>query len=225
MDRYKRNIGTVTAEEQELLKSKSVCVVGCGGIGGGVIESLTRMGIGHLTVMDGDVFDETNLNRQVLSNENVIGHPKALEAAKQMGEINSEIEIVPVYCMLDEGNAFDIVKGHDVVIDALDNVETRSILSDACDKAGIPLVHGAIGGWNGQVGIVMPGCKMIDQLYGDGLPDTDAPTNPPFTPAVIAAMEASETVKLLLGKKEALKNRLLMIDLLNNEYDTIDFDL
>lgn len=227
MGRYDRNIGTITIEEQALLKEKSVCVIGCGGLGGGVIETLVRIGVGHVTAVDGDVFDESNLNRQVLSNENNMGMPKAMEAAAQMQQINSDVKITPVQELLTEDNADGIIKEHDAVVDALDNVHTRLILEQACERAGIPLIHGAIGGWSGQVGVVMPGSRIMEQLYDDSIKSEssgDRPTNPPFTPAVIAAMEAAETVKVLLGRDEFLRNRLLMIDLLDHEYEIIDFD-
>lgn len=225
MGRYDRNIGTITIEEQALLKEKSVCVVGCGGLGGGVIENLVRMGVGSITVVDGDVFDETNLNRQVLSNEYNIGKSKALEAARQMDEINSEINGKAIYGNLDADNVDEIIEECDAVVDALDNVETRLIVEAACERANIPLIHGAINGWNGQVGVVMPGSGMIHQLYGNTEADeSEKPTNPPFTPAVVAAMQAAETIKVLLNKEETLKNKLLMIDLLNHEYEIIDFE-
>ena len=238
MGRYDRNIGTITIEEQALLAQKSVCIVGCGGLGGGVIESLTRIGVGELTLVDGDVFDESNLNRQVLSHEENLGKSKALEAAEQMSKINSEICFIAIEDLLNEGNVKDIIDGCDVVVDALDNIEGRIVLEAACEALNIPLVHGAINGWNGQVGVVMPGSGILTQLYGgnsapqsdSGLQDSDSevqsdsPTNPSFTPAVISAMQAAETIKILLGRSEALRNRLLVIDLLDHEYEIIDFE-
>ena len=222
MGRYDRNIGTITIEEQELLKSKAVCVVGCGGLGGGIIENLTRMGVGELTVVDGDSFDVSNLNRQVLSNEGNLGRSKALEAAEQMSKINSEITLIAIEELLTAENAGDIIDGCDAVVDALDNVESRLALEDACEKAGIPLIHGAISGWNGQVGVVMPGSGILHQIYESDMED-GSPTNPSFTPAVISAIQASETIKVLLGREEILRNKLLMIDLMYHEYEVIDF--
>lgn len=222
MGRYDRSIGTITIEEQALLASKSVCVVGCGGLGGGVIENLTRMGVGELTVVDGDVFDESNLNRQVLSNEGNLGRSKALEAAEQMTHINSEITIIAIEDLLNEDNAADIINGCDVVVDALDNVTARLTLEDACEKEKIPLVHGAISGWNGQVGVVMPGSRILHEIYQDDLQYGTA-TNPSFTPAVIAGLQAAETIKVLLEREGILRNKLLVMDLLDHEYEIIDF--
>lgn len=223
MGRYDRNIGTITIEDQAVLACKSVCVVGCGGLGGGVIENLTRMGVGELTLVDGDVFDESNLNRQVLSNEDNLGKSKALEAAEQMSRINSEITFVAIEDLLNEENATAIIDGSDLVVDALDNVEARFALEKACSELNIPLVHGAISGWNGQVGVVMPGSGILSEIYMDPEPTDDAPTNPSFTPAVVSAIQASETIKMLLNREEALRNKILMIDLLDHEYEIIDF--
>lgn len=223
MGRYDRNIGTITIEDQAVLACKSVCVVGCGGLGGGVIENLTRMGVGELTLVDGDVFDESNLNRQVLSNEDNLGKSKALEAAEQMSRINSEITFVAIEDLLNEENAAAIIDGSDLVVDALDNVEARFALEKACSELNIPLVHGAISGWNGQVGVVMPGSGILSEIYMDPEPTDDAPTNPSFTPAVVSAIQASETIKMLLNREEALRNKILMIDLLDHEYEIIDF--
>ncbi|MDD6310782.1 MAG: HesA/MoeB/ThiF family protein [Firmicutes bacterium] len=222
--RYTRNIGTISEDEQSALATKRVCVVGCGGLGGGVIEGLVRIGVGHLTVVDGDVFDETNLNRQVLSNEDNLGHPKAVEARLQMKTINSNVQIDSVQGLLTEENAAAIIAGHDLVVDALDNMEARLVLEDKCEEAGIPLVHGAIGGWQGQVTVVMPGDCILHQIYEDAEVDKSVkPTNPPFTPAVVSAIEVSEAVKVLLGREEALRGKVLTLDLLNHEYDVIEF--
>lgn len=223
--RYERNVGTVSRQEQELLRKKSICIVGCGGLGGGVIEGLTRLGVGKLTIVDGDVFDDSNLNRQVLSNEENIGKEKAAEGARQMKQINSEVQIRPLHMMLDAQNSRDIIRGHDVVVDALDNVQSRLVLEDACEKEGIPLVHGAIAGWNGQVAVVRPKDRLLHAIYQGGAnKGAEVETgNPSFTPAVVSAMQVAETLKLLLGRDGVLENKLLLIDLLHHEYEMIEF--
>lgn len=225
-NRYDRNRGTVSLEEQEVLGTKSVLVAGCGGLGGTVIENLTRIGVGNITAVDGDVFDESNLNRQVLSNEEDIGKPKAQEAAEQMKIINSEVKVEPVIEFIDKDNAGKLVAGHDVVVDALDNISSRKILEAACEAENCPLVHGAIAGWNGQVAVVMPGSRIFETIYsGEDDKGSERETgNPSFTPAVIASMEAAEVIKILLNRDGVLKNKLLMVDLLNHQYETIDFE-
>ena len=115
--RYTRNIGTISEEEQQLLAAKSVCVVGFGGLGGCIIEVLVRIGVGRLTAIDGDVFDETNLNRQVLSNQDNLGHAKAVEAKLQMRAINDSVQVDSIQALLDSDNAADFIRGHDAVVD------------------------------------------------------------------------------------------------------------
>lgn len=229
--RYSRNTGVISPEEQQNLSQKSVCVIGCGGLGGGVIENLVRTGVGKLTVVDSDVFDVTNLNRQVLANETNIGKSKVLEAAEQMKFINSDVEITPIQVKLTEENCRQIIAGHDLVIDAVDNINTRRILEEACEMGRTILIHGAIGGWGGQVGVVRPGDKLMEKIYqtvdgGDFNDDAVADTsvgNLSFTAAVVSAIQAAEGIKVLLGKEDALYNKLLVIDLLDHEYEIIEF--
>lgn len=223
--RYERNRMTITPEENRLLHEKKVCVAGCGGLGGGVIEGLVRLGVGHVRAIDGDVFDETNLNRQVLSNESDLGMSKAEEAERQMKLINSEVRVEPMAVFLDESNASELIRGFDVVVDALDNISSRKILEKACEDEDLPLVHGAIAGWNGQVSVVMPGDRTIAAVYeGEDEKGEEVLTgNPYFTPAVISAVEVAETVKLLLDREGSLRSRMLTVDLLNHDYEVIDF--
>lgn len=225
--RYERNVGAISREENELLRGKKVCVAGCGGLGGGVIEGLARVGVGYIRAVDGDVFDETNLNRQLLSSEKNLGKSKAEEAVRRIGEINSQVDAEAVGCFIDDSNAADILHGVDAVVDALDDAGARLIVEAACEKLGIPLIHGAIGGWNGQVAVVMPGDRMMDILYSSDLMEKnrseEAAGNPYFTPAVISAIQVAETVKVLTGRDSVLRNSLLMIDLLDHQYEIVAF--
>lgn len=225
--RYERNVGAISREENELLRGKKVCVAGCGGLGGGVIEGLARVGVGYIRAVDGDVFDETNLNRQLLSSEKNLGKSKAEEAVRRIGEINSQVDAEAVGCFIDDSNAADILKGVDAVVDALDDAGARLIVEAACEKLGIPMIHGAIGGWNGQVAVVMPGDRMMEALYGSEFTENargeEAAGNPYFTPAVISAIQVAETVKVLTGRDSVLRNGLLMIDLLDHQYEIVAF--
>jgi molybdopterin/thiamine biosynthesis adenylyltransferase len=219
-ERYRRNIGTITEEENELLGLKKVCVVGCGGLGGYVIESLGRIGVGHITAVDFDVFEESNLNRQITSEVPLLGTSKAEAAMRRMKRVNPLITVLPVVEKLTESNADDILGGHDVIVDAVDSLAVRRLLQDAAERLGIPLVHGAIGGWYGQVCVILPGDRTLDRLYN---PDTKKGVEavmgtPGFTPAVIGSIEACETVKLLIGRGRPLRNRVLNVDLLYDEF-------
>ena len=221
--RYSRNIGTISKEEQAILSQKSVCIIGCGGLGGGVIENLVRLGAGKLTIVDHDAFDVTNLNRQVLSNEANIGKSKAEEGATQMAVINSEIKIVPINVEINEENCRQIIADHDLVIDDVDNIKTRIILEKACEEEGITLIHGAIAGWNGQVAVIRPGDRVLQNIYqgNEERGDELQTGNPSFTPAVVSGLQAAEAIKVLLGREGVLEKKMLMIDLLEHEYEVI----
>ena len=228
-NRYSRNVCTLSREECFAVKDLSICVIGCGGLGGYIIEMLGRLGIGHITAVDGDVFDETNLNRQLLATESLIGRGKAEIAGERMAEVNSEVELKVVSEFLTEENARRIIAGHDVVMDALDNISSRLILEEACSQEKIPLVHGAIAGWYGQVAVVMPGDYFLKKLYsGSGRGGEQSAENrgsevemgnPSFTPAIVAGIQVSESIKLLLNKGETLVGRMLTIDLERHDFE------
>lgn len=226
MKRYIKNQNMLSQEECALLRKKRICVVGCGGLGGYVIELLARIGVGHLTVIDGDVFDETNLNRQLLCTEGNLGRLKADAAKLRVASINSEVSVTAICEKLSATNALDMIKDHDVVLDALDHIGTRLILEEKCTEAGLPMVHGAIAGWYGQVAVVLPGRPLLKQIYKPpyekGMETSLG--NPSFTPALVAALEVSETIKLLLGKADFSAHRILRIDLLANEFETLILD-
>ena len=221
--RYTRNVTTLTEEENNKLHDFRVCVIGCGGIGGYIIEMLARIGIGSITAVDMDVFDETNLNRQILSTEKVIGNRKTDEVKKRVNEINSNVKISVIDGAFSEENSCDIIKDHDVVVDALDSIPMRLVLQEACKKMNIPMVHGAIGGWYGQVCTVFPGDDTLTKIYKKSSKGAEKKlVNPSFTPANIASIQVSEVIKLLLNKGELYRNRVLLIDLLDNSYNIID---
>ena len=224
MNRYSRNISSISQEENLILNKSKVCVVGCGGLGGYIIEMLGRLGVGSITGVDGDVFDETNLNRQLLSKENTIGKSKAIEAQIRMADVNPHIKVIPIVEYLNESNAVDILKDHQVIVDALDNIPSRLILQEFSSKLNIPLVHGAIAGWYGQVSTIFPNDMTLDKIYRKdesyGLEKELG--NPSFTPALISSIQVSEVVKILINRGYLLRNKLLFINTLNHEYDLID---
>jgi len=223
MGRYDRNMNMLSREENERLRNFKVCVVGCGGLGGYVIEMLGRLGIGYITAVDMDVFEETNLNRQILSNVNVIGKYKAMEAKERMKLVNPDVFINPVVEKFDIENGERILKGHDLAVDALDNIETRFVLQDICEKLNIPLVHGAIGGWFGQVTTIFPGDRTLDVLYKQKVKKGIEKElgNPSFTPALVASIQVSEVLKVLLNRGEVLRKEVLYIDIYSQEYHKI----
>lgn len=223
-DRYTRNMNTLSQEENRSLKAFRVCVIGCGGLGGYVIEMLGRIGIGSITAVDYDKFDETNLNRQILANTTTLGRNKAMVSCERMKKVNPEIILHPVEERFDNNNGNRIILGHDIVVDALDNSDTKRLLGRLCGEQKIPLVHGAIGGWYGQVTTIFPGDETMELLYKDSNnPGIEKQLgNPSFTPALVAAAQVAEVMKVLLKREGVLRNRILYVDLLNMDFDVVE---
>jgi len=217
--RYIRNVPALSDEECALLRTKRIAVIGCGGLGGHIIELMARIGIGTIRAVDGDVFEVSNLNRQLLSEPALLGSSKAEAAARRIARINPEVavEVSPVF--LDADNAADLIRNCDAVLDALDSIAARKILAKACSDAGIPYVFGAISGWVAQAAISLPGDHLIDMLYPEGIEIQDKSVLS-FTPALCASMQAALCVKLLVGKPVE-HGTIYYFDLLNQEFETI----
>ena len=223
--RYERNIEALTAEEVEILHRKKVCVIGCGGLGGYIAEILARIGVLHITIVDYDVFDESNLNRQLFSTQDLLGESKVDSGIARLKAVNPDVVVVGIKEKLEEHNALEILSGHDVIVDALDNISARLILTKTASQLGTVLIHGSIGGWYGQVACVFPNDGLIEKIYKNVKGDRGVEKklgNLPFTASTVASMQAAECVKVLLGR-EVQKNTLVQVDLLNQEFNTIHF--
>ena len=218
-DRYARNIPALTEEECLCLRDKKAAVIGCGGLGGHIIDQLARIGVGQLRVVDGDVFEPSNLNRQLLSSVPVLGISKAGAATEHIARVNPETEVDAVEDFLTEENVHSLITGCDVVLDALDNIPSRKILASACSEAGIPYVYGAISGWVAQAAVSMPGDNLVQKLYPEGTVLRDKSVLS-FTPALCASMQVSLCVKLLTGRPVE-NGKIYYFDLLNQEFETI----
>ena len=218
-DRYARNIPALTEAECLTLRTKRVLVAGCGGLGGHIIDQLARIGVGQLRVVDGDVFEPSNLNRQLLSSVPVLGISKAGAAAEHIARVNPEIIADPAECFLTEDNVKDLIGDCDVVMDALDNIASRKILASACSEAEIPYIYGAISGWVAQAAVSMPGDDLVQKLYPEGTVLRDKSVLS-FTPALCASMQVSLCVKLLTGRPVEA-GAVYYFDLLNQEFETI----
>lgn len=218
-DRYLRNVPALTEEECRLLQHKRVLIVGCGGLGGNLISIFSRIGIGTLRIVDGDVFEATNLNRQLFSEIPVLGQNKARVAADRVARINPGITIDAVETFLTEDNASALLQNCDIAVDALDNIPGRRLLAAACEKAGLPLVYGAISGWVAQAALSLPGDKLIEKLYPEDTVVRDKSVLS-FTPALCASMQAALCVKYLAGRPVET-GKIYYFDLLNQEFETI----
>ena len=197
--RYIRNIPALSEAECAALQGKAVAVIGCGGLGGYLIEYLARIGVGSIRCVDGDVFEESNLNRQLLSTPVLLGTSKVTAAANRIQEINPQVQVQTFPVFLEETNALELITGCDVVLDALDNISGRKVLAKACEAENIPYIYGAIAGCVAQAAICMPGDNLMEKLYSEEAIITDSSVLS-FTPALCASMQAALCVKLLTGK-------------------------
>jgi molybdopterin/thiamine biosynthesis adenylyltransferase len=215
----------LSAGDQLTLFRSCVAVIGCGGLGGYVVEELARLGVGRIVVVDPDVFEEHNLNRQLFSSPANLGTAKVDAAAQRIREINPAVTLIPIQAALTRKNGEGLLDGCHLAVDALDSINTRLELAEVCAIRNIPLVHGAIAGWYGHVTTQFPGDDTLQTIYrngasGKGIEQTLG--NPSFTPAVIASLEVAEVCKLLLGQGVPLRGRQLILDLLSMEIHTID---
>jgi molybdopterin/thiamine biosynthesis adenylyltransferase len=225
--RYQRNQqGISTAQQLELFRSR-VAVVGCGGLGGYVIEELARLGVGEIIAVDPDVFVEHNLNRQLFASPALLGCAKVEAAQRRVERINPAVTLVPIGRALTGTNGRDILDSARVAVDALDSVTARLDLADACEQLAIPLVHGAIGGWYGQAATQFPGERTLQEFYAGRQQGTGVEKqlgNPSFTPAVVASLQVAEVCKIILGTGTLLRNRILALDLLQMEFTEVQLE-
>ncbi|WP_105616162.1 HesA/MoeB/ThiF family protein [Vallitalea okinawensis] len=222
-ERFIRNYPAVSQEDFKNLQEAKICVVGCGGLGGYLIEMLARIGIGHLTLIDGDVFEKNNLNRQLLSLESNLSRSKAVVASERVHLINSDIKVHYLHKILTKDNSIELLQQHHLVIDAVDRISTKLLIQDTCEKIDIPLIHGAINGWCAQVSTIYPGDRTLNILY-EKADDTNVQSmgNPAFSPAFAASVQVSEAIKVITGKGQYLRHQIMHMDLLSNRCTIID---
>ena len=224
--RYQRNRGMISVAEQLQLFRSRIAVIGCGGLGGYVIEELARLGVGEIIAVDPDVFEEHNLNRQLLATPRNLGKAKVEAALVRVNEINPAVTLTPIPTSFCPVNGRKLLTGATVAVDALDSISCRLELAKSCTEMNIPMVHGAIAGWFGQVVTQLPGDTTVQDIYrnwvaGKGIEQQLG--NPSFTPAVVASLQVAEVCKLILGREGLLHRRKLSIDLLEMEIHSIPY--
>lgn len=225
--RYQRNRNMISVAEQQQLFQSRIAVIGCGGLGGYIIEELARLGVGEIIAIDPDIFEEHNLNRQLLATPRTLGKAKVAAAEARVNEINPAVTITAIKEAFCTANSRTLLAGVTVAVDALDSISCRLELTAACSEMQIPMVHGAIGGWYGHVATQLPGDNTVQEIYrhwveGKGI-EKDL-GNPAFTPAVVASLQVAEVCKILLGRGELLRQRKMSIDLLAMEFHEIQFN-
>lgn len=216
------------AGQQKLLDSR-ILLIGAGGLGSPAGLYLAAAGVGTLGVIDDDVVDASNLQRQVLHRTHDLGSPKVESARRTMEALNPDVHVIPHRVRLTEDNVEDIFSDYDLIVDGSDSFETRYIVNDACVKLGIPQVHGSIFRFDGQV-------TTFDPRLGDSpcyrclFPTPPPPELAPncavagvlgVLPGVVGTIQATEAIKMLLGIGESLVGRLLMYDALSMSFRTL----
>lgn len=227
-----RQMSIVTRSEQERFKDAKITVIGCGGIGGKTIEMLARMGIGELVLVDEDAFDLSNLNRQTLASIADLGLDKNAVAKEKVRLINPYVKVTSYNEHVDQSNIDKIIGDSDIVIDALDNVLTRVIVSRKAKEKGIPYIHGAIHGTLGQITVFLPNSeKSYEEMFNlpsvgkelneetiDALKNVTSGVPPVIgpTPNLIGCLEAMEAYKIITGVgKVTVAPKILTFDLLD----------
>ncbi len=212
---------------QERLKGSRALVAGLGGLGSPISMQLASMGVGHLRIVDRDVVEMSNLQRQHLYGADVIGYPKVEAAAMRLGRLNPFIEVEPFPESLSLSNADRLLGGVDVVVDALDSMAARYVLNRACVKHRIPYVHGAVITQVGNVSTIIPGETACLECFKGNVDDGALPScaTVGVTPSIIgvvASIQVSEAVRLLLGRRPNLAGKLLFCDMEDLSFETID---
>lgn len=220
-ERYRRNTRTISLADQAVLLDSRVALVGLGGLGGYVLESLARIGVGRIYAAEGDAFEASNLNRQLLSEERWLGVSKAAPAKERIPRINSAVELETIEAFLDENTVGPFLENVDLVVDCLGGLDFRAPLQHAAAVAGIPMVTAAVAGWCGYVGAVAPGAPgPADLLPRTGGVEDELGTPPP-TVMLAASLQARECVRILLGG--AVEPSILLFDLNDSTFETIRF--
>lgn len=225
-ERYTRNLNTLSGKDLIRLLGATVAVVGLGGLGGILVEILARVGVGTLRLVDGDRFEESNLNRQFLSTLSDIGKSKAEAAGDRVRRINPSVCASVYNAFLDGQNATGILRGADVVVDCLDTLGARFELEAATKALNLPLVSAAIAGETGHITTVYPEETGLAAVYGQREKAGDKGVErtlgaPPHSVTVLSALESAEVIKVLLGKDGVLRNKLLVMDLFDYTFEII----
>jgi len=225
--RYVRNLGTLGLEGQARLLETTVGIAGLGGLGGVVSELLARAGVGRLVLIDPDTISEDNLNRQILATGVNVGQAKVEAARKRLALVSPATGVITHRLRAKRDDFARLFREAAVVVDALDDTDSRFALQDAAASLGVPLVHGAVAGLSGQVSTIFPGDTGLSAIYG---PRDQAPRqgveamvgNPSPTPAMIASIQAQEVLKLASGVGRPLRHKLLLLDLLTGYTAVVD---
>lgn len=231
-ERYSRQIlfSGIGERGQERLARARAVIIGCGALGGMQAETLARAGVGHLTLVDRDFVEESNLQRQITFEESDARDrlPKSVAAARRLARVNSSIQIEPVVTDVTYENIEDLIEGADVALDGTDNFETRYLINDACIRGGVPWVYGAAVGSYGLTMTVIPGetpclrCVLEEMPAPGSGPTCDTAGVLMPVVSVIASIQAAEALKLLTGQTDKLHRSLVQVDVWDFKLTALD---
>ncbi|MBT1172919.1 thiazole biosynthesis adenylyltransferase ThiF [Bifidobacterium sp. MA2] len=222
LERYSRHLilRGVGVRGQKRLLASSVLIIGAGGLGSPAALYLAAAGVGRIGVVDGDVVDPSNLQRQIIHATADVGRPKAESAAASIRALNPDVEVETHDGPVDAGDIADLIARYDLVIDATDNFAAKFLINDACVLAGKPFVHAGVVGFAGQVMTVVPGegpcyrCVFRDMPAAGEVPTCREAGVLGAVVGVIGSLEATEALKLIIGVGEPLVARMLTVDAL-----------
>ena len=227
LDKFSRQVmlEEIGYQGQLKLKNAKVCVVGTGGLGNPITSRLAAMGVGTLRIVDRDVIELSNLHRQTMFDDDDVGQVKVEVAAKKLQKLNPDCKIEALAISVNDYTALEVVEGCDVVVDALDSVNARYALNKACVKFGIPFVTGAAVGVSGQVFTILPETSacyhcMFPSLDEDTMPTCSIEGVHPSILSIVGGIEVSEAVKVIMGKKPSLSDKILHVDIENLDFTT-----
>jgi len=224
LERYERQIRVFGEGGQAKLKNAKVFIAGAGGLGSIISVYLTIAGIGRIRMVDYDIVELDNLNRQILHWNNDIGRKKTESAEDKLKNMNPNVDVEVISQTIDTGNVDELVGDFDMIVDAMDNFPMRYLLNKTALVKNIPFFHGAVSGFYGQATTIIPGKTACLRCI---FPKAPSPTIPPVvgvTPGVIGCVQTTEVIKYVLGMGSCLENRLLMWDGLNAKIDEVTLE-
>ncbi len=232
-NRYSSQIifSEIGKEGQKRIEKAKVVVIGCGALGNVISNNLVRAGIGNIKIVDRDLVEIGNLQRQILFDEEDVKQklPKAIAAKRKLEKINSKVKIEATVSDVNSKNIEEIIKNFDLVMDGTDNFETRFLINDACIKLGIPWIYGAVIGSAGSTMVIIPGktpclrCVMEELPVPGDLPTCDTVGVINTIPVTIASLQTTEALKILVKSKN-INRDLIVIDLWTNSFEKIEID-
>ncbi|MFA6226120.1 MAG: HesA/MoeB/ThiF family protein [Methanoregula sp.] len=212
LDRYKRQMMLFGEEGQERLKKAHIFIAGAGGLGSPIAIYLAVAGVGTITIVDMDVVDQTNLNRQVLHFDRDVGKKKTASAEEKLQALNPDITVNAIDVKIEESNAANLIGKADGIVDAMDNYPTRYLLNDVAIAKEIPLFHGGIRGFYGQATTIIPGITPCLKCIFPKAPPREVFPVVGVTPGIIGTIQANEVIKYLLSSGDLLTGRLFIWD-------------